>query len=236
MLFHNCAHKTDPNGDWLSNVARLAPHHLHTVVTSDKATGWRAQLAHHNAVSNNGDGGDEAASAVDELLGVDSADGDNSQMETNSPWYIATEDETPKAIANKLGVPCKQLVLVNKDRYPGLTAASRLMARTKLLVPQVHNEGIPADADTAGAVPDVGKASDNFDLSKLGLGIWGKAASTTDGKQSGRVKQENQRRREHTTERRILNKKVRANVFPLAPFCCALAPFVLDTCLTLALL
>ena len=183
-------------------------------MTSDKATGWRAQLVHHNAASNDGDGEHGATSAVDETSGFDDINGDDVHRNTNSPWYIATEDETPRAIANKLGVNCKQLVQINKDRYPGLTAASRLMARTKLLVPQACNEGNSLDTNTVG-LPNTSNATDDFDLSKLGLGIWGKAASTTDGKQSGSMKPEIQRRREHTTERRISNKKVSSKAFLL---------------------
>ena len=86
------------------------------------------------------------------------------------------------------------------------------MARTKLLVPQVDNETNPSDDNTVG-LPDTSNATDSLDLSKLGLGIWGKAASTTDGKQSGSLKPEIQRRREHTTERRISNKKVSSRAF-----------------------
>ena len=59
--------------------------------------------------------------------------------ESSAPrWYIARENDTPKMIARKFGVICKELVLANIERLPGLLALSRLKEGTRIKVSHFH--------------------------------------------------------------------------------------------------
>eukprot|EP00729_Bicosta_minor_P001020 gene1020-7725_t len=49
--------------------------------------------------------------------------------------YYAEDNETPKIIAVKLGLDVKDLVAINKIEYKGFQQHSKLMTRTKLIVP-----------------------------------------------------------------------------------------------------
>ena len=49
------------------------------------------------------------------------------------------DDETPRTVASKLGCDVAILVLMNKDRYPGLTARSRLLKNTALWYPDADD-------------------------------------------------------------------------------------------------
>ena len=49
-------------------------------------------------------------------------------------WFIAKENDTPRKIAKKFNVPCKQLVLANLNRLPELQPASRLKEGTRIKV------------------------------------------------------------------------------------------------------
>ena len=42
-------------------------------------------------------------------------------------WYYCADDETPKDIAEKFNVDCKELVRRNRDRLQGLQPFSNLM-------------------------------------------------------------------------------------------------------------
>ena len=54
----------------------------------------------------------------------------------NSPtkWFVAKENDTPRKIAKKFGMPCKQIVEANLNRLPELQAASRLKEGTRVKV------------------------------------------------------------------------------------------------------
>ena len=54
--------------------------------------------------------------------------------------YVAADDETPRQIANKLGVDPKELVKLNKRFLKGLTQHSRLKSNSKLRVPGANGE------------------------------------------------------------------------------------------------
>ena len=56
------------------------------------------------------------------------------------PVYLADENETPRQIANKLGVDPKELVKLNKRFLKGLTQHSRLKSNSKLRVPGANGE------------------------------------------------------------------------------------------------
>jgi HMG (high mobility group) box/LysM domain len=59
--------------------------------------------------------------------------------ESSAPrWYIANENDTPKMIANKFGINCKDLVKANNERLPELLALSRLKAGTRVRVSHFH--------------------------------------------------------------------------------------------------
>ena len=69
-------------------------------------------------------------------------------------WYKALNDETPKMIANKLGVEVVDLVACNRSRYEGLTQTARLQAVTKLRLPRSRASGSsdsPASNHKVGA-------------------------------------------------------------------------------------
>jgi hypothetical protein len=59
-----------------------------------------------------------------------------SAAEARPSVYEASNDETPKMIANKLGIDVVDLVSANRSRYEGMTQTSRLMAGTKLKIPR----------------------------------------------------------------------------------------------------
>lgn len=255
ILFHNCPHKRNPDGEWIAltgdGLARLARHHTHTVVTSDKLAGWQQQLdaatggasagsaaktasaggaAHNVDAIGSAHGTSASQSTTGGAPGVGDASGNGSttvgaslqreqassgslpsvdELLQGSPWYVAMEDETPSAIAHKLGVSAKALVTLNRDRYKGLQAGSRLMARTKLLVPARETSGDAGkhkkrgggstDAATGGAGTTAGDGDCNGkggsaelhadDIPAvacqavagfdLGLGVWGNAAGIT---------------------------------------------------------
>ena len=59
--------------------------------------------------------------------------------ESSAPrWYIASENDTPKMIAKKFGVSCKELVGANIDRLPELLPISRLKEGTRVKVSHFH--------------------------------------------------------------------------------------------------
>lgn len=49
-------------------------------------------------------------------------------------WYIAKENDTPKGIALKFGVSCRELVSANKERLPELLPISRLKEGTRVRI------------------------------------------------------------------------------------------------------
>jgi HMG (high mobility group) box/LysM domain len=49
-------------------------------------------------------------------------------------WHVAKENETPRIIANKFKVNCKDIVDGNKGRLPGLMASSRLKDGTRIKI------------------------------------------------------------------------------------------------------
>jgi|EP01046_Picozoa_sp_COSAG06_P001497 hypothetical protein len=61
------------------------------------------------------------------------------------PVYMAKNDETPRQIANKLGIDCKTLVNLNKRFLTGLNQHSRLKSNSKLRIPS--EDGVPPDQD-----------------------------------------------------------------------------------------
>ena len=61
------------------------------------------------------------------------------------PVYLAKNDETPRIIANKLGIDCKALVNLNKRFLSGLNHFSRLKPNSKLRIPS--QDGVPPDQD-----------------------------------------------------------------------------------------
>ena len=130
-----------------------------------------ADMAPHGGAGSVGADGQSLAGQPPEQPSVD-------DLLHGSPWYVAMEDETPSAIANKLGVSAKALVALNKERYKGLQAGSRLKARTKLLVPAREGAGGAAGGGSAAdGTPAVAcHAVAGFDL---GLGVWGNAAGIT---------------------------------------------------------
>ncbi len=59
--------------------------------------------------------------------------------ESSAPrWYIARENDTPKMIARKFGVNCKELVRANIERLPELLPLSRLKDGTRIKVSHFH--------------------------------------------------------------------------------------------------
>jgi hypothetical protein len=59
--------------------------------------------------------------------------------ESSAPkWYVAFENDTPKSIARKFGVACKELVEANIARLPELLPISRLKQGTRVKVSHFH--------------------------------------------------------------------------------------------------
>lgn len=59
--------------------------------------------------------------------------------ESSAPrWYISRENDTPKMIARKFGVNCKELVRANIERLPELLPLSRLKDGTRIKVSHFH--------------------------------------------------------------------------------------------------
>jgi hypothetical protein len=53
---------------------------------------------------------------------------------TTTKWFVAKENDTPRKIAKKFGIPCKPLVAANRNRLPELMPASRLKEGTRVKV------------------------------------------------------------------------------------------------------
>ena len=62
---------------------------------------------------------------------------------------ISTDDETPRDVARKTGVPLQIILALNTEKYPGLVANSRLRERTTLALPELH---VCKDGDTPKAI------------------------------------------------------------------------------------
>lgn len=60
-------------------------------------------------------------------------------------WHVCRENDTPKTLAKKLGVPVAALVKMNAPQYKGLTQTSMFRAGSKLLVPT--EDYTPEDVD-----------------------------------------------------------------------------------------
>ena len=53
-------------------------------------------------------------------------------------WHLAGDNETPKMIAQRFGLNCRQLVKANKDRLADLQPSSRLIQGTRMRVSHFH--------------------------------------------------------------------------------------------------
>ena len=56
----------------------------------------------------------------------------------DGPRHVCRENETPRDVSRKTGVPLPVLLQLNAERFPELNTTSRLKARTTLALPQVH--------------------------------------------------------------------------------------------------
>jgi hypothetical protein len=57
-----------------------------------------------------------------------------SRESSPTKWFVAKENDTPRKIAKKFGMPCKHIVDANLNRLPELQAASRLKEGTRVKV------------------------------------------------------------------------------------------------------
>ena len=89
-------------------------------------------------------------SAADTKKAAEAAAAKASADDARPSVYEALNDETPKLIANKLGIDVVDLVSVNRSRYEGMTQTSRLMAGTKLKIPREKADDDDDDDDWAG--------------------------------------------------------------------------------------
>eukprot|EP01050_Picozoa_sp_SAG11_P007644 SAG11_NODE_645_length_7983_cov_5.727596_1_plen_913_part_00 len=78
--------------------------------------------------------GNEAEPAVES--GEDDED-DGAEKPTPPRTYMALDDETPLLISEKLGIPVKRIVDINKKVYKGLRNKSKLKENTKILLPNL---------------------------------------------------------------------------------------------------
>ena len=65
------------------------------------------------------------------------------------PRHTCKENETPRDVARKTGVPLAILISLNSERYPDLVGNSRLKDKTTLVLPELH---VCGDNDTPRAV------------------------------------------------------------------------------------
>ena len=56
----------------------------------------------------------------------------------SGPRHSCHENETPRDVSRKTGVPIPVLMALNAQRYPDLASTSRLRARTMLALPELH--------------------------------------------------------------------------------------------------
>jgi HMG (high mobility group) box/LysM domain len=88
----------------------------------------------------------QAAAAAVASLAANTANDDadakmQAQPQPQQPiWYIAKENETPRSIANKLGLNVMDLVNANKQRLQGLLSSSRLKDGTRVKVSQFDSD------------------------------------------------------------------------------------------------
>ena len=54
------------------------------------------------------------------------------------PRHTCRENETPRDVARKTGVPLATLLALNAERYPDLAGNSKLRAKTILALPELH--------------------------------------------------------------------------------------------------
>ena len=69
-------------------------------------------------------------------------------------WFVAKENDTPRKIAAKYGLPCKKLVAANRNRLPELTAISRLKEGTRLKVSNLDKHDDVCDPYCHWSYPD----------------------------------------------------------------------------------
>jgi hypothetical protein len=80
-----------------------------------------------------------------------------------SKFFVAKENDTPRKIAKKFSLPCKQLVEANRNRLPELMATSRLKAGTRVKISNLdqHDDvcepychwSFPDDSSVEGGEP-----------------------------------------------------------------------------------
>ena len=58
--------------------------------------------------------------------------------EISGPRHVCVENETPKDVSRKTGVPASVLLKLNAERFPELVATSKLRAKTTLALPELH--------------------------------------------------------------------------------------------------
>ena len=85
--------------------------------------------------------------------------------------YIAAENETPRMIAKKLGVPMDVLVWLNGGRFPGLKPNSKLQAKTTLIIPSMDDieRGVPSEDEEAESEDE---ATEDEDASEENLQVY----------------------------------------------------------------
>jgi hypothetical protein len=69
-------------------------------------------------------------------------------------WFVAKENDTPKKISKKFGLPCSKIVAANRNRLPELQATSRLKEGTRIKVSNLDKHDDVCDPYCHWSYPD----------------------------------------------------------------------------------